>query len=297
MDGSTTVPAIGRAVAGNWNMDNRRAATLAHWNLDRWPFANVAAADQFYPTAGRDEALARIEYLVEARRRLGVLVGPAGAGKSTLLAAAARRVRRSGCAVAQVGALGITPRELFLQIAAGLQTTPSSEDDVPRLWRLIADRVAENRLQETSTIVIVDDAGEAGADTISQLTRLTRIDPSPAARWTVVVVAEPAQAARWNVSLRETVDLRIEVEPWEAEDSIGFVQTALVDAGSARPLFTDRALQALHEMSGGLPRTVCRLAEFALLAGAASGADEVDEDLVRVAGEEVTWQEPAMSVG
>jgi type II secretory pathway predicted ATPase ExeA len=156
--------------------------------------------------------------------------------------------------------------------------------------------VAENRLQDVSTIVVLDDAGEAGADTISQLTRLTRVDPSPACRWTLVLAAEPAQAARWSASLRESVDLRIEIEPWEAEDSIGLVQTALVGAGSAQPLFTDRALQELHELSGGLPRTVCRLAEFALLAGAATGADHVDEDLIRVASEEVTWPEPAMSI-
>jgi type II secretory pathway predicted ATPase ExeA len=270
-------------------MDDKRATTLNHWDLERWPFASVARGEQFYPTAGRDEMLARIEYLVEARRRLGLLLGAAGAGKSTLLAEAARRLRKAGCAVTVVDALGVSPREFYWQIAVGLQTAPSIDADTPRLSRLIADRVAENRLQNVPTILFVDDAGEAGADVLAQFGRLARIDASPASQWTIVLAAEPKRAATWGKTLRDLVDLRIEVEAWEAEDTIGFVQNALVDAGCMSPLFNDAALQRLHELSCGSPRQVCRLAEFALLAGAAAGVEQVDEELVRAAAEEVAW--------
>src|SRR4029078_4641354 len=37
---------------------------LKHWGLEHWPFCSTPGVGQFYPTAGHNEALARIEYLV-----------------------------------------------------------------------------------------------------------------------------------------------------------------------------------------------------------------------------------------
>jgi general secretion pathway protein A len=273
-------------------MEQRNVTPLAHWGLDRWPFPSICGPAQFYPSGAHDEALARIEYLVEARRRLGVLLGASGLGKSLLLAVAARRLARAGKAALVVDALGVSARELLWQIAAGLNLAPQADADAPRLWRQIADGIIENRWQGIDTVLFVDDAGQAGGDVIVQLTRLARLDPTPGARWTLVLAAEAGQAARWDSSLRELVDLRIDLEPWEREDTIGYVQWALVEAGSMGPLFDDRALATLHELAGGVPRQVTRLADFALLAGAAAAADRVDAELVRAAAEEVAWPAP-----
>jgi len=270
-------------------MNDLPSTPLTHWGLERWPFPGANGAAQFYPTAGHDEALARIDYLVETHRRLGVLLGESGVGKSSLLAKAGRRLARAGKDVAKTDAFGVSSREFLWQVANGLKTSPLAEAEAARLWRLIADRVAANRLQQVDTVLRVDNAGQAGADVLMQLTRLAHLDASPSARWTMVLAAEPGQAAYWNASLRELVDLRIEVEPWDRDDTIGFVQTALVEAGSTGPLFDGAALVAVHELAGGLPRQVNRLADFALLAGAAAGVDRIDAEIVRSAWEEVAW--------
>ena len=75
---------------------------------------------RYYPSAGHDEALARLEYLVEARRRLGVLLGESGIGKSLVLQVAAERLARKGAAVAVVDTVGVGTRDLLWQLAAAL---------------------------------------------------------------------------------------------------------------------------------------------------------------------------------
>lgn len=262
---------------------------LDHWGLESWPFRSAPEADQLYPTAGHNEALARIDYLVEGRRRLGVLLGEAGVGKSLLLRAGARQLARQGRAAVLVDALGVTPRELLWQIAAGLGAAPREDADPARLWRLVADRIVENRTQQIHTVLLVDDAHAAGPDVITQFVRLARLDSAPSARWTIVLAAEPGQAACWNESLRDLVDLRIDLSPWCAEETIGYVQTALVEAGRFEPLFDDDALTALHELTRGVPRSVARLADFALLAGAAAGLDTIDAATVEAANDEIAW--------
>ncbi len=176
---------------------------------------------------------------------------------------------------------------------------PRDDADVPWLWRQIADRLAENRARQVDTVLLVDDAGQAGPDLITQFGRLTRLSPFPGpsperggemrCAWTIVLAAEPMQAVRWNESLRNLVDLRIDVYPWTTEDTVGYVQTALVDAGRMEPLFEEAALTTLHELSGGVPRQVARLADYALLAGAAAGVETIDSGIVEAANEEIAW--------
>lgn len=273
-------------------MPNKQSLPLEFWGLERWPFRGSVGENQFYPTAGHDEALARIEYLVESRRRLGVLVGEAGIGKSLILRVAAKRLARNGSAAVVVDALGASVREVLWNLACGLKTAPREDADVAWLWRQIADRVAENRMQQVPTVLLVDDAGQAGPDLVTQFARLVRLDTSPTAQWTIVLAAETAQAWRWNDALRSAVDLRIEVAPWSLNDTIGYVQTSLVDAGRFEPVFDDGGLRKLHDLACGIPQDVARLADYALLGAAGMNIRSIDATAVEAAYEEIAWPAP-----
>jgi general secretion pathway protein A len=276
-------------------MQQNRSLPLEHWGLERWPFRNTPDLDQLYPTATHNEALARIDYLVEGRRRLGVLLGGPGVGKSLVLQAASRQLARQGRATVVVDALAVSPRELLWLAAARFGASPREDADLPQLWRLLADRVHENRLQRIHTVLFIDDAGQAGPDLVSQLIRLARLDTHPSARWTIILAAQPGQALRWSDSLRDLVDLRVDLGPWSKDETIGYVQTALVEAGRLEPLFDDEAIESLHEMARGVPRDIVRLADFALLAGAAANLETIDLATVENAYDEIAWPaaEPA----
>jgi type II secretory pathway predicted ATPase ExeA len=247
--------------------------------------------DQFYPTPGSTEALARIEYLVDSRRPLGALLGQSGVGKSLVLQVVAGKLLRQRRAVVLLSALAVTPREFLWNIAAKLGDAPSGETEPPLLWRQITDRIVENRLQQLDTVLVVDDMGQAAPDLVMQLVRLSRLNSSSAARWTIVLAAEPEQAGRWSSALRELVDLRIDLGSWSLDDTVGFVQTALVEAGCIEPVFQESALIKLHELAEGIPRHVVRLSDFALLAAAAAGLSTIDADAVEAAGDARAWPE------
>ncbi len=56
-----------------------------HWGLDVSPFRGLADPRFFYCSPTHDEALARLTFLVENRRRLGLLLGEPGSGKTLVL--------------------------------------------------------------------------------------------------------------------------------------------------------------------------------------------------------------------
>ncbi len=269
---------------------------LQHWGLQRSPFATIAfgtgtAGDgrEAYPTRSLAEATARADYLVTQRRRVGVLLGGRGWGKTTAAAAIAVEQRGQGVQTVLLDVVGLTGRELLYRVAAGLDAAPDGADCQMRLWRRIEDALAENRWQGRPTLLIVDDAEELGPDSQQQLVRLARLESDPAAQWTILLSTSPEAMERLSTPLLHLIDLRIDLSPWSADDTVGYIQSALIDAGRFEPIFTDHAIDRLHELTHGVPRHVVRLADFALLAGASQQAEEVDTMLVEQAFDETKW--------
>jgi type II secretory pathway predicted ATPase ExeA len=79
----------------------------APWGLEQSPFRSCLDPRFFYRSPTHEEALSRLHFLVEQRRRVGLLMGPAGSGKSLLLEVFAEQLRQKGLPVAKVNLLGI----------------------------------------------------------------------------------------------------------------------------------------------------------------------------------------------
>ena len=252
----------------------------AHWGLRESPFRGGLDPRFFHVSPTHEEALARLHFLVEERRGLGLLLGQAGAGKSLGLEVFAEQLRQDGRQVAGLSLVGIDPRELLWQLACELGLNPCAGIQPPILWQAIADRVAENRMQRISTVLLLDDADEAGRDVLAQTARLVQCDLSAEATLTVVLSAQPDRLSRLGMRLLELAELRIDLEPWELADTIAFVQSALARCGSESNVFAADALSRLHLLGGGIPRRIKQLADLALLAGAGMQIDRIDADTI-----------------
>ncbi|MEM6329698.1 MAG: AAA family ATPase [Planctomycetota bacterium] len=265
---------------------------LEHWGLQQSPFATTAGVGTPYPSDALEEAAARIEYLVAEGRRVGALLGEPGEGKTTVLhatAAAGKRSALRGAAVAMVDAVALSPRELLWQAASQLGAAPDPGDDTPRLWRRVEDRLCHLRWQGMPAVLLVDDADAAGPDAERTLVRLAGLESAPDARWTIILATRPARLAKLDDALLHRIDLRVDLFPWTEQDTAGFVQHALIDAGCLSPIFTDAALARLHTQTEGLPRHVVRLADFALVAGAGAGQSQIGPEAIDAAFDELRW--------
>jgi type II secretory pathway predicted ATPase ExeA len=255
-----------------------------NWGLERSPFSSGLETRLFFEGASHREALARLRFLL-ANRRLGLLFGEPGTGKSLLLKVFENECRRHGCAVASVNLLGLSTREFYWQVASQLATAVCVEDDQLRLFRQLSDRIVVNQLQGVPTVVLVDDAHQAGPDLLAQLVRLTQLDAASPRPLTMVLAARESHSGRLGEQLLELVDLRIDLEPWDELDTTGYLQLAQVEGGCQQPLFDDEALAEIHRLAEGVPRRVNRLADYALLVGASAESEIINAETIRAAHE------------
>ena len=248
----------------------------------------------FYPSPAHEEALARLHYLVEQHLRLGVLLGDAGSGKSMLLAKLADDLSSVDRHLAKISMLGLSAGEFLFELATQLDASPAAGASDIQLWRAIGDRLKQYRYEQHSIVVLLDDAHEGTEQTMAAVCRLTEIDACEEARLTILMAAQSNAMGKLPARLLERASLRIDVEPWEREDTLEFLTHAVeqlraLDATGDAPLeaFSDAAVDKLHELSGGIPRRVGQLAQWALLAGAGLGLEQVDDETVASAAEEL----------
>ncbi|HEY2882690.1 MAG TPA: AAA family ATPase [Pirellulales bacterium] len=251
-----------------------------YWGLRESPFRGAIDWRQFFPSPVHEEALARLEFLVEEHRRMGLLIGPTGCGKTLVLEVFARRLRRGGAQVANMNLLGADLHEFLWLLAAELGINPDRRDDPFRLWRMVLDRLAENRYQQLDTVLLLDDADHAAPQVLDHVARLAQMENTAAGRLTIVVTAATGAAIPLPRRMLELADLRIDLDAWDPTDTTQFVAAALAQAGRNEPIFSDEALNQLHDLCGGIPRRVIQLANLALLAGAGRQLAHIDVDTV-----------------
>ncbi|MBL8830260.1 MAG: AAA family ATPase [Planctomycetaceae bacterium] len=256
------------------------APELSHWQLQRAPFTGRLAATDYIPTAGQDEALARLRFLVEGRKRLGLMVGPAGTGKSLTLEVFAAQERLRAAVATRISLVGVEPTELLNRLIDAWQANVEHAATTSDRWAGIFARLAEFRVCRTPVTLLLDDVDQATPATLQVVLRLLLHDASP--RWplTIVLASRTEGAPTLPMRLLERVDLRIDVDAWTPDDTQAFVSDALRQAGRVAPLFQINAVESLHALTGGVARHVQQLAELALIAGAGQGLSQIDAEVI-----------------
>jgi type II secretory pathway predicted ATPase ExeA len=239
-----------------------------HWRLSESPFRNSQDPRRIHASPGHEEALARLHFLADERRRMGLLLAGAGCGKSLLLETFAREMKRGGRAVVRTSLLGLSLHDFLWRSAAAFGLNPADAAATFQLWRQVVDHLSENRCQGIHTLFLLDDADEASAEVLAHVVRLAQCDPTSDSQLTIVLAADPLRLDRLGPRLVDLVDLRIDIPAWDEHDTADYVRGELRRVGAEAEVFSDEALARLHHIARGVPRRVNQLADLALLAGA-----------------------------
>jgi type II secretory pathway predicted ATPase ExeA len=254
-----------------------------HWGLQRNPFVDPNGGVAVMATPVLEEALARLDYLSRRRRRLGIVYGDSGFGKTVTLRTFRRDLLSRGESSALITAAGCDADEAqyrFADALGALRTQLRTQGNLrtPGAFRRAVTRAVENlALLERPFGLLIDDVDQAAPDFLEALLALTKIGEHAGAPLSIVIASSSSGIP---ASLSEQIDLTVRLAPWSRVDVGQVLAEALADAGRTEPAFDEQAIWRIQELSGGVPRLVIRLAELALVAGAADRRALVTVDLV-----------------
>ncbi|MFM8433784.1 MAG: hypothetical protein ACKOBP_00350, partial [Planctomycetia bacterium] len=106
-----------------------------YWRLTAAPFDGTLEPATFHVGVPQEEALARLEWLVDERQRFALVVGPEGCGKSHLAAMAIRRLGGLGAEAALLSLRGLAPGDWIEMLLERLPLDAASRAEPLRPWQ------------------------------------------------------------------------------------------------------------------------------------------------------------------
>lgn len=246
---------------------------LHHWSLEQNPFAPVASPEGFYAGRGHREAIARMEALTRLSTSSAVLFSERGCGVTTLL----RRVAgTSGLGNAAIDAVMTSGGVQSIDAAlARLAVELAIDPFAGRLEQRISHVIGAAARHQVRTLWLIDRCDAPTAQAAAMLAATNRS--------LCTVLALSSQSAPTLPDELEGFPLRIDLLPFDLDDTIGFVRFCVATAGATDELFDDAALVRLHELSDGKVAWIAATAQWALMTAASRGAPRVSAECVELA--------------
>jgi general secretion pathway protein A len=256
-----------------------------YYGLTERPFDLTPNPRYLYLTPMHREALAAVQYGITARRGIVIVVGEAGTGKTTIVRAALRALKGQKVRHTYLNNPALTRGEFmqFLARAFGLgEDAATSKVDL--LSELTA-KLARYHGDDTTTVLIVDEAQSLPHDLLEEIRLLANIETSTAKLLQVVLVGQPELAERLNDTslrqLKQRVAIRAILEPLDLRSTSSFIAGRLrVAGGQPAAIFTPQAVEMIYRYSSGVARTINVICDNALLAGFATDAKPIGPTVI-----------------
>jgi type II secretory pathway predicted ATPase ExeA len=258
-----------------------------HWHLTRKPFENTPDPAFLYHSSQHEEALARLNYVVKERKGAGLLTGVFGCGKTLLGYTLLRELPADRYKVTFIANPFFSHVELLMSIVTHLGTVdlPNKKSEV--LTNVLMDSlnaILNTNMQEGKDTVIIIDECHIIEDPLvfEELRLLLNFQAEDRFLLTLLLFGQPElrQKIDNNKQFEQRIAIKCHLDNLSPQDSAGYIDHRLKVTGRDKSIFSDGALELIHERTGGIPRRINRLCDICLLAGFAKHIKQIDEAIV-----------------
>lgn len=221
---------------------------------------------------------------------IAVITGDVGSGKSSALRFASSALHPSEYRVLYVTATSGTIAELYKQICHALNLEVKSSSKAI-LIRIIKQCLMELINKKERPVLIIDKASLIRLDVFSELHTLVQFEGDSKSILPIVLAGQnnlmDSLMFRQSRPLASRVVARGHMESLTHEDMAAYLLHHQNIAGCKKNLFSEQAVTAIHQGSGGLLRRANNLARGALVAAAAEKCATISAEHVRIASTEI----------
>ena len=253
------------------------------YKLQLNPFEITPDPSFLFLTKRHQEALATLYYGVHRRRGCVTLTGDVGTGK-TLLIRCLLRMLKDTTSPARMSSMSTL--EFLRYVATEVGLAPSGKTKGEVLQDLSKCLAARHQKKLTTTIV-VDDAQGLSIEVLEEIRLLTNLETEEEKLLQILLVGQPELDDKLDSfelrQLRQRIALRSHLEPFDIEETSGYIRHRLQLAGAhskARDIFGDEAIERVYRHSRGVARLVNTVCENALITAFARQLTSVPPNII-----------------
>jgi type II secretory pathway predicted ATPase ExeA len=225
-----------------------------------------------------------------SEQAIGVISGECGAGKTVAARAAVASLDALRHTILYLGTPGVGLRGIYGLIITTLGGAPRFHHAalIPQAQEMLA---AESAERGKRVVLIIDEAHLLDAESLEGIRCLSNMGMDQTAPFCLLLLGQPTLRRKLRqgtfTALDQRVAVRYAIGGMNMTETTSYVQHHLALAGRSDTLFSDDAIELIHDTSRDLPRLINNLAVQSLIAAFAANKAIVDESTARVAVSEI----------
>jgi len=247
------------------------------------PFQIAPNPAYLYKSPKHEAALTYLEYGVAENVGFILLTGEIGSGKTTLVQYILSRLDASIDA-AVIFNTNVSADELLGLILEEFEV-PRTAQDKAALLNALNQFLIDRYAQRKRVILIIDEAQNLSENALEEVRMLSNLQSEDQCLLQIMLVGQPELVAKLKKPALRQFTQRIaasyHLTGLDLQETGAYIAHRLKKAGGQPKLFTAAAVDLIHQLSGGIPRSINLLCQAALVYGFAEGASSVSQDLIR----------------
>lgn len=260
-----------------------------HFGFKKDPFPQNVPVKDLYPLPCLESLLQRVSFAVD-QKAISVVTGEVGSGKSTSLRYVASTFHSSEYELISLVGGNYSPMELYRQILFSFGLNCLSFQ-VSVMVAKIREVLLEIASRKVTPLLILDEAHLLKRSVFTQLHTLAQFEFDSRPVMPMVLCGQDLLLDHLMANdvrpLSSRVLGRSHLEAIKMEVMKDYLEHHICLAGGNGKVFSQEAVFAIHQSSGGLLRRANALAKTAMLACALEGSHTVSADHVRIASTEL----------
>ncbi|MBE3570821.1 MAG: AAA family ATPase [Bacillales bacterium] len=259
------------------------------YSLASTPFSKDIQPKDAFPSADHLGALNALDYL-RTSRGIGLILGESGAGKTFTLRCFSESLNRSLYHVVYFPLSTGGVMDFYRGIAYGLGEEPKYRKiDLFRQIQEGIERMAKER--RIIPVFILDEMHLAKDAFLQDIALLFNFQMDSVNPFILILSGLPLLKTRLVLNhhrpLSQRIIMKYEIQPLSREEIPVYIDHHMKLAGAKHTIFTESAMEAIALRSQGWPRMINKLTVNSLLFGAQMKKDQIDEEVVKLAIEDI----------
>ena len=254
-----------------------------YYGLRSRPFELTPDSEVLFLSESHREALSVLRYGVISNKGFLVLTGGIGTGKTTLINVLAKSLDCSGhLCILSNPTLALADFYYYLATKLGLSFDGNKAKFLLQFTQLIEDCAK----QASKILLIIDEAQALPIELLEEVRFLANLSPDTQVVLSIFLIGQPElldHLANDRLQpLRQRIAIRFHIDPLPREDTGQYILIRMMKAGApSRRIFTEKAIDLIHQATRGNPRLINILCDYALLTGFSSDTLLIDEKIIK----------------
>jgi len=252
------------------------------------PFQIVPNPEYLYKSPKHRNALTYLEYGLSENVGFILLTGEIGSGKTTLIQYILNKIS-DDTEVAVIFNTNVSPYQLLIMILSEFEISLQKFDKASALDRL-NEFLIEKYAEKKKVLLIIDEAQNLSYEALEEVRMLSNLHTEDQVLIQIMMVGQPELIVKLQnpkmLQFSQRIAVNFHLEGLDREETTEYIKFRLEKSGGQSDIFTSEAIDAIFNLSGGIPRSINLLCQAALVYGFADEAETVDKTIIEQISED-----------